>query len=148
MTRNYTNIRYTTGDSASTVTTQIADKADITYVDAQIADKADTTYVDAQIASSIPSWETVTTNTTLVSGTRYIVDTSSTSVQLTLPSSPSIGDEVRLIDGTGNAATNNIILASTANIQGATDDLTITTNRAAFAVVYFDSTNGWLLMEI
>ena len=135
MTRNYTNIRYTTGDSASTVTTQIADKADITYV-------------DAQIASSIPSWETVTTNTTLVSGTRYIVDTSSTSVQLTLPSSPSIGDEVRLIDGTGNAATNNIILASTANIQGATDDLTITTNRAAFAVVYFDSTNGWLLMEI
>ena len=41
-------------------------------------------------------------------GDNIFVDCSSDVVTVTLPASPSIGNQVKIVDGTGSAATNNI----------------------------------------
>jgi hypothetical protein len=105
-------------------------------------------YVDDAVANGAPNWSTVTTNTTLSANTKYVIDTTSSAITVTLPSSPSFGDEVRIIDGDGNASTNNITLTSSDNIQGAAGNILISADRAAFAIVYYNQANGWLLTEI
>lgn len=83
---------------------------------------------------------------TASAGDNIFVDTSSAAVTITLPSSPSIGDQVKLIDSHGTAATNNITVGrNSQKIQGTAADLTISTNRAGIALVFYDSDNGWLL---
>ena len=54
----------------------------------------------------------ISANTTLTSGIRYFVDTSAART-LTLPASPTQGDEIQIIDSSGTAATNKI----TVNIE-------------------------------
>ena len=98
-------------------------------------------------SSTIPSWQE-TTNHTASAGDKLFIDCSGDVVTVTLPASPSMGDEIRIIDATGNASTNNITVARNGNnIQGVADNLTIDTDRAAFGLVYYNSTQGWLLME-
>ena len=83
---------------------------------------------------------------TASAGDNIFVDTSSAAVTITLPSSPSIGDQVKLIDSHGTAATNNITVGrNSQKIQRSAADLTISTNGAGIALVYYDSDNGWLL---
>lgn len=97
------------------------------------------------------SWALKTGNYTAVAGDGVMVDTSSSSITITLPISsgpPALGDFVRILDATGNAASNNITVARNGNnIQGAAADLTISTNRAAIGLVYVNSTQGWVLIE-
>ena len=38
-------------------------------------------------------------------------------------------------------------MANLKEIQGATEDLTVATERAAFTLVFTDSTQGWLLQN-
>ena len=46
------------------------------------------------------------------------------------------------------ADTNNITIGRNGhNIQGAASDLVVSTERAAFTLVYVDSTQGWLLKD-
>ena len=98
-------------------------------------------------SSTAPSWQETTNHTASV-GDKLFVDCSGGIVTVTLPASPSMGDEIRIIDATGNASTNNITVARNGNnIQGVADNLTIDTDRAAFGLVYYNSTQGWLLME-
>ena len=79
-------------------------------------------------------------------GDNIFVDCSAAAVTVTLPASPSIGQQVKIIDGTGSAATYNITVGrNSEKIQGATSDLTISTNNAGISLVYYDSTNGWRL---
>jgi hypothetical protein len=95
------------------------------------------------------AYASVSGNVTLTSATRYIVDTSSGNITLTLPSTPTFGDEVGIIDGTGNASTNNITVARNgSNIQGSASNLTVTTDRAAFVLVYYNVTQGWILTQV
>ena len=80
-------------------------------------------------------------------GDKLFIDTS-TAKTVTLPSSASMGDEIRIIDATGNAATNNITVARNGHkIQGSATDLTININRAAIGLVYYNATQGWVLIE-
>jgi len=98
-------------------------------------------------SSTTPSWQETTNHTASV-GDKLFVDCSGGAVTVTLPVSPSMGDEIRIIDATGNASTNNITIARNgSNIQGVADNLIIDTDRAAFGLVYYNSTQGWLLME-
>ena len=98
-------------------------------------------------SSTTPSWQETTNHTASV-GDKLFVDCSGGVVTVTLPASPSMGDEIRIIDATGSASTNNITVARNGNnIQGVADNLTIDTDRAAFGLVYYNSTQGWLLME-
>ena len=59
----------------------------------------------------------------------------------------SMGDELRIIDGYGNAANNNITLRSTKKIIGSDSDLIIDINRSGTNLVYYNESNGWVLIE-
>ena len=93
------------------------------------------------------AWQSVVTGaTTMVSGRGYFVNTTSSAFTMTLPSSASIGDNIQIIDYAGTADTNNITIGRNSHkIQGEAADLVVTTERAAFTLVYVDSTQGWLL---
>jgi len=107
-----------------------------------------TAWVPTAIVGSVSAWVSVDSALTLYSGQRALADTTSSPVTLTLPSSPNLGDEVRVIDATNNAATNNITVARNGSkIMGLDSDLTININEAAFGLVYFNASRGWLLTE-
>ena len=95
------------------------------------------------------SWQAVkTANFTAVAGEGYFVNTTSGVITATLPSSATIGNEVSIIDYAGTADTNNITIGRNGhNIQGAASDMTVSTEGAAFTLVYVDSTQGWLLKD-
>ena len=95
------------------------------------------------------AWQAVATSAaTVVAGRGYPVNTTSAAITMTLPSSASIGDEVHFIDYAGTFDTNNLTVARNSHkIQGATSDLVVATERAAFKLVYIDATQGWLLTE-
>ena len=93
------------------------------------------------------TYQACSSNITLAKGNGYMVDCSSART-LTLPTSAAIGDEIRIIDATGESNTNNITVARNGHkIQSAASDLTISTNRAAIGLVYFNVAQGWLLTE-
>ena len=79
----------------------------------------------------------------------YFLDTSSAALTVTLPSSPSVGDEVHVIDSSNSAATNNITIVRNGNpIASSASDLTVAVNGAAFRLIWSgSSTFGWVLMN-
>ena len=95
------------------------------------------------------SWQAVTTtNATMAAGEGYFVNTTSGAITMTLPGSASQGDEVSIIDYAGTFDTNNLTVGRNShNIQGSAADLTVSTERAGFTLVYVDSTQGWLLKD-
>ncbi len=110
---------------------------------------ADSDYVTG-IVNSVLSNDYVEVNSTPYTasiGKKLIVDTSSASITVNMPSSPTLGNEVKIIDGTGNAETNNIIVSSSDKILGSDSNLIIDVNEAAFGLVYYNSTRGWILTE-
>ena len=122
-----------TNGSAITLTTA-ADSADILSVIAFTGSSSVNDYVEA------------TTNITAIANKKYIVDTSSGAVTVILPASPVFGDEVKIIDGTGNAGTNNITINRNSNkILGADSDFTLDVNRAAVDLVYYNVAQGWIV---
>lgn len=114
--------------------------------------RVNTAGTDLEYADAVggAAWALKTAAYTAVAGDGVMVDTS-VAVTITLPISsgpPSLGDFVRVLDATGNAATNNITVARNGNnIQGAAADLTIATNRAAIGLVYVNVAQGWVLIE-
>ena len=97
-----------------------------------------------------PSYIEKTTTYTAVAGDNIFADTSGGAFTITLPSSPSQGDEVSFIDSEGTFDTNNLtvepgsekIMANTAG-----DEMVVDSNNAAFTLVYQDSTYGWRFRE-
>jgi hypothetical protein len=93
------------------------------------------------------SWQAVkTSGFTAVAGEGYFINTTSAAITMTLPASPTIGDEVSFIDYAGTFDTNNLTIGrNSENIQGSAADLTVSVERAANTLVYTDGTQGWLL---
>ena len=93
------------------------------------------------------SWQSVKTgNYTAVAGQGVFCNTTGGSFTLTLPSSPTIGDEVSFIDYAGTFDTNALTIGrNSSKINGAEADLTVSVERAANTLVFTDSTQGWLL---
>ena len=86
-----------------------------------------------------------TSNFTAEANRGYFVDTSSSAITVTLPSSAETGDIVAFKDYTATFGTNNLTIARNGhNIQGNAGDGKIKTNRASVVLVYADSTKGWL----
>ena len=92
------------------------------------------------------AWQIKTGTYTASDGDNLFCDTSGTAFTVTLPASPSIGNQVKIIDAEGTFGTNNCTVArNSEKIQGATSDLTISTDGAGIALVYVNSDNGWRL---
>ena len=107
--------------------------------------KATSDYLDA---GGIIKWITTpkTSAFTAVSGEGYLVDTTSAAITVTLPTSPSEGDEIIITDYASNAATNNITIdPGTLNLRGATDDFVMSTNNQSVRLLYSGATKGWLV---
>jgi len=108
--------------------------------------------VAATLGSSVTiaagtDWQAVKTTTfTAVAGEGYFVNTTGGAFTMTLPATPSIGDEVSFIDYAGTFDTNTFTIGRNGeNIQGSAADLTVSVERAANTLVYTDGTQGWLL---
>ena len=82
---------------------------------------------------------------TAVNGDQIFVDTSSTPVTITLPASPSIGDQVSLLDAKNFFASNNLTVGRNGeNINALASNLVVSTNGSAFTLVYANATVGWI----
>ena len=89
---------------------------------------------------------------TTVNGDQVLVDTSGggigAPVTITLPASPTVGDEVHFIDTGANLASNNLTIGRNgSNILGSASDLTVSTNAVAFTLVYVNATRGWVYKD-
>jgi hypothetical protein len=92
------------------------------------------------------SWQAVKTgNFTAAAGQGVFCNTTSSAFTITLPAG-TIGDEVSIVDYAGTFDSNALTVAANGSekIFGSTDDLTVSTERAAFTLVFTDSTQGWL----
>ena len=77
-------------------------------------------------------------------GNGYYLNTTTGAITVTLPSSPTVGDSVGIIDYAGTAASNTITLTSSNNIQGSSDDKIVNYTRGALRITYADTTQGWV----
>lgn len=93
------------------------------------------------------SWQATpkTANFPAVSGEGYFIDTTSSAVTVTLPSSPSVGDSVSIVDQGGSASSNAIVLASANKIQNSTDNKELVVSNISINVVYSGVGKGWLV---
>jgi len=96
-------------------------------------------------------WQAVTVadgSTTLnaVAGKGYFLDTNAGVIEVFLPTSPTRGDTVILMDYAGTFATNNVIVnTGTTNLDSTTTrQYTLTTNDTIAEFVYVDSAKGWV----
>ena len=96
------------------------------------------------------SWQSSiqTSNFTAENGKGYFIDTSSSAITVTLPSSPSAGNLISFKDYAGTFGTNNLTIArNDEKIQGITANSTISTNKASITCLYVDSTEGWVFTQ-
>jgi hypothetical protein len=91
-------------------------------------------------------WQAIkTANYTAVAGQGVFANTTSSAFTVTLPASPSLGDEVTIVDYAGTFDSNALTVGRNSQpIQGVAEDLVVSTERASFTLVYVDSTQGWL----
>ena len=114
---------------------------------ASITGSGTTAVGQLSFAAAGTSWQAVKTSTfTASAGEGYFVNTTSNVITMNLPAG-TLGDEIAFIDyaGTFDTYTFTVSANGSEKIHGSTDDLTISTERAANTLVYTDSTQGWLL---
>ncbi len=88
---------------------------------------------------------TTTSAYTAVKDDQVMVDTSAAAVTVTLPASPSVGDEVHFLDSKLSFGSNNLTIGrNSQKIMGNSSDLTVSTNGQNFTLVYANSTKGWI----
>jgi hypothetical protein len=86
-----------------------------------------------------------TTGFTAVAGRGYPCNTTSAGFTVTLPATPSAGDQVQLVDYAGTFDTNALTINPNGeDIEGGTDNLQLTGEREGVILTYIDSTQGWI----
>ena len=120
---------------------------DVVDIDGAV-DMASTLTVAEAINGALKRWAIKTSAYTAVAGDRLLADTATTAAfTVTLPSSPSVGDEIHILDGAANFDSANLTIARNGKkIQGATADLTITTENTGIGLVFMSDTYGWRIL--
>ena len=91
---------------------------------------------------------TTTGTYTTVANDQVLVDTSSSTVTVNLPASPSVGDEVHFIDSKNFFNSNNLTIGRNgSNILGSASNLVVNVNGAAFTLVYVNTARGWVYKD-
>ena len=81
---------------------------------------------------------------TAVAGDQIFVDTTSAVATVNLPASPSVGDEVTIIDSRNYFGSNAVTVGRNGSpINNGTSDATLNTNAMAATFIYVDATCGW-----
>ena len=96
-------------------------------------------------------WITKTSNYSAVNGNQLVADTTSGTFTIVLPASPSVGHSVSFIDGGANNgfASNSLTIGRNGSkINKLTTDLTVSTQGAAFTLVYTGSNRGWAYSNV
>lgn len=139
---------YTTPSTTTVVLTSAAAADDIIEVVTVTNLNSTNTYTQAELNTLLADKKTevavsLSANANLVAGRRYFV-TSASALTLTLPSSPTLNDQVDIFDVSGNAATYNIIIARNGKlINGNAGNLIIDENGRWTSLVFTGNTYGW-----
>jgi len=100
----------------------------------------------SSVNSDAETWMEVSSDYTASAGDNLILDSTVSGLSVTLPSSPSLGNKVKFIDGAGNCATHHVTVSGAGEkILGSIDPLFIDSDDANFMLVYYNSTYGWKL---
>jgi hypothetical protein len=98
-------------------------------------------------ADSGLAWQSVVTTSTItvVAGRAYFINTTSNACTVTLPSTPTAGQQVQLVDYAGTFDTNALTINPNGNkIESGTAVLQLRGEREGVILTYIDSTQGWL----
>src|SRR6056300_905772 len=106
----------------------------------------------SELANAGVNWQAVftgdgSTGLTTVAGRGYFIDTTSGTVTVTLPASPSAGDVVVLKDYARTWGTNAVSIASALFDGVAAQTPSFSTNGQTVTLVYMDGTKGWSLIN-
>ena len=98
-------------------------------------------------------WQAVTvadgsTTLTAQAGKGYFLDTNTGVIEVFLPTSPSRGDTIALVDYSGTFATNKCIINTGGQLIDSTagPDFKLTTNNTIAELKYIDANKGWLVI--
>ena len=93
------------------------------------------------------SWQSSveTANFTADAGEGYFCNTTSSAFTVTLPATPTAGQQVAVVDYAATFNTNALTISPNGNkIEGATANLQLTGEREGIILTYIDSTQGWI----
>ena len=92
---------------------------------------------------------TVTTTYTAHSGEQLFVDTNGGAFTITLPSAPATGDVIRFFDLRKTFDSNALTIGRNGKlIQGDSADMTVSSEGAAFDLVYSGDSYGWRIHSV
>lgn len=98
---------------------------------------------DKQLATGLASaYDTITASAsgaTVTNRTVYCVTADSQTI--TLPASPTAGNEVVIING--GAFTGTVVGRNSSNIMGLAENMTLDREYAAMTFIYINASNGW-----
>lgn len=99
-------------------------------------------YITAPTPTQLPNWTAKTSAYTAVAGDQLLVDTSAGTVTITLPASPTTGNQIAFLDAKGTWGTYVLTINPNGkSIMGVSTNTVMGTNRAGFTLVY--NGNDW-----
>ena len=95
----------------------------------------------------VARWETKTEDFNALEAKGYRVDTTSTTINMTLPETPTLDDKIFFMDLKSNFDTNALtILRNGKKINGIADDLLVNVKNYSGHLIFTGDTDGWILM--
>jgi len=106
--------------------------------------------VTSAVTSSFVNIDLSAATYTASAGQFIWCNTTSTAITVTLPVAPQKGDTIRFADVANTFNTNNLTVARNGQpiMSDVSGNMTVTTQGAAFDLIYYDATRGWRIFTI